>query len=98
MESLQTRTATFDTLQSVAEQLANEGYFITATGGTVANGLLLVGTRAQGDTVARPIMVVNTVAGGNGTSLSQQGYAMVGWFIKLNSDSTLAAYYEIGER
>lgn len=88
-----TATATFGTLSSVAQQLAAEGYIITAIGGTATDGLMLVGTRVQGDTTPRPILVVDTSQGESANSLFEQGYAIVGYLI----DSNGYPHY-VGER
>jgi hypothetical protein len=88
-----TATATFGTLSSVAPQLAAEGYIITALGGTATDGVILVGTRVQGDTTPRPILVVDTSQGESANSLFEQGYAIVGYLI----DSNGYPHY-VGER
>jgi len=50
---------TLDTVASVAQRLASQGYVLTAfgAGGNPVFGWLLVGTRLQGNTAARPIFV-----------------------------------------
>ncbi len=63
-------TATVGTLSSVTQQLAADGYIVTAIGGTATDGILLVGTRVQGDTAPRPIMVVHATQGGELSSLT----------------------------
>jgi len=45
--------------------LAGQGYIITAMGGNAQNGLVIIGTRVQGDTLPRPI-VVSTESGNQG--------------------------------
>lgn len=50
-------TATVDTLSSIASNLAQQGYIITAFGGNDTDGFLLVGTRVKGDTTPRPLWV-----------------------------------------
>ena len=95
---MQTATATFDTVSSVAQQLAADGYIITAMGGTAADGILLVGTRVQGDTTPRPMLIVDLASGGNTATLKDQGYAVVGDLINLDSSGNLLAEYWIGER
>ena len=47
-------TATVNDYVAQATNLAAQGYIITAVGGDPVNGLVLVGTRVQGDTLARP--------------------------------------------
>jgi len=90
---VQTASATTDTVSSVAQQLAAEGYVITALGGTTADGILLVGTRVRGDTAPRPILVTNTVEGGSSAILAEQGYAIVGFLFDSSGNQ-----YTIGER
>jgi hypothetical protein len=66
--SVSTGVATADSNAIIAAvtNLANQGYIITAMGGSAANGLVVVGTRVQGDTLARPLLVSTTAP-------SQQG-------------------------
>ncbi len=68
--------STFDAVAADAASLAAEGYAITAfgAGNGAANGLLLAGTRVQGDATPRLLEVVT-----RGTPLPQ-GYAIVGYF------------------
>jgi hypothetical protein len=54
---VQVATTTFEAMPSAAKQLAADGYIITAFGGNSTNGLVLVGTKVQGDTLPRPIIV-----------------------------------------
>jgi hypothetical protein len=96
---VQTATATFSTVSTVAQQLAADGYIITAVGGTAANGLLLVGTRVQGDTTARPILVEDVQNGGSLSKIAYGGYAVVGFLINQDASSgALLNYIWIGER
>ena len=95
---VQTATATMDTVSSVAQQLAAEGYIITAIGGTAADGILLVGTRVHGDSLARPMMVANLAADESPENIYQQGYAVVGFVYIVDSTGDLLAGYWIGER
>jgi hypothetical protein len=88
-------TASFDTLTSVASNLAAAGYIITAMGGNATDGILLVGTRVRGDTTGRPILIVPL--GGDLTPLSK-GYAVVGLAYQYNASSQLIANPWIGER
>jgi immunoglobulin I-set domain protein len=50
--------ATGDNFITEATSLAAAGYIITALGGDPTDGLILVGTRVQGDTMSRPIQFV----------------------------------------
>jgi hypothetical protein len=50
--------ATGDNFITEATNLAAAGYIITALGGDPTDGLILVGTRVQGDTMSRPIQFV----------------------------------------
>jgi hypothetical protein len=78
----QVATATLGTASTVAQGLAAQGYIITASGSAQAadgTGVLMVGTRVQGDTMARPMMVASGTQGLAGIDqLFQQGYAIVG--------------------
>ena len=53
-------TADSNVIITAITNLANQGYIITAMGGNASNGLLIMGTRVQGDTLARPIEVFTT--------------------------------------
>ena len=57
--------ATGETFITEATSLAAAGYIITAVGGDPTDGIILVGTRVQGDTMPRPIQFV-TSAGTQG--------------------------------
>jgi hypothetical protein len=78
----QVATATLRTASTVAQGLAAQGYIITASGSTQAadgTGVLMVGTRVQGDTMPRPMMIVPLAQEAAGLDqLFQQGYAIVG--------------------
>jgi len=95
---IQTATATFDTVSAVAQQLAGQGYIITAMGGTAADGILLVGTRVHGDTMPRPIKVIDVPQDGGPAVLNERGYAVVGLLYNLDNNGNLLANYWIGER
>jgi hypothetical protein len=79
--------ATFDTVGKKATDLANAGYIITALGGNHTSGLVLVGTRVQGDTMPRSTIVVTPKTGFDLGPLFQSGDAIVGYI--LNSDFSL---------
>lgn len=83
---------TVDAVAADAGSLAAEGYAITAfgAGNGAANGLMLVGTRGQGDTTPRLLEVV-TLAGG---TPPPQGYAIVGFFV----DPAAGAFRVIAEQ
>jgi hypothetical protein len=51
-------TTTGDNFVADATSLAAAGYIVTALGGDPTDGLILVGTRVQGDTMPRPIQFV----------------------------------------
>lgn len=87
----------FANLESAAQDLAANGYIITAIGGDSVNGLVLVGTRVQGNTAARPLLVVNTSANQSMAALPNGGYAIIGGLFQATSASTGNAYW-IGER
>ena len=91
--------ATLDTAAAAAQQLAREGYIITATGCSQAadgSGVVLIGTRVQGDTMARPILVGDELAGTVDPVLSQ-GYAIVAVLVKYQNSAVVLKQY-IGER
>jgi hypothetical protein len=53
-------TADSNVILAAITNLANQGYIITAMGGNASNGLLIIGTRVQGDNLSRPIEVFTT--------------------------------------
>ncbi|MHB8302403.1 MAG: immunoglobulin domain-containing protein [Acidobacteriaceae bacterium] len=57
-----------------AINLAAQGYVLTAFGGNVTDGFLLIGTKVLGDTLPRPILVASGAPIG-----STAGYAPVAW-------------------
>lgn len=63
---------------SAATNLAAEGYVLTAFGGNVTDGFLLIGTKVLGDTLPRPIIVQSSSSPpfSNG---EVAGYAPVAW-------------------
>jgi hypothetical protein len=81
-------TATASTVSSVATNLANEGYIITALGGNSTKGFLMVGTRVQGDSLARPVMVVTPTSGPDLNLLFQSGDAIVGLILNADFSNT----------
>ena len=85
-------SATYDTLATVAQNLASNGYIITAVGGETADGLLMVGTRVRGNTAARPLRVLKVLSEPTYT-LRSQGYAIVGLV-----EDPLGNLYWMGER
>lgn len=66
---------------SAATDLAAQGYVITAlgAGNSGSNGVVMVGTRRQGDTAPRDVLVQVT----NGYFSTPPGYAAVGYLIDL---------------
>lgn len=85
--------STLDTVGADASNLAAEGYIITALGGNPSDGLLLVGTRVQGDTLPRSALVTEQ----GGSDLIQffaSGHAVVGYIFNANSGT----WTWIGER
>jgi hypothetical protein len=90
---------TLDTATALAQQLASQGYIITATGSTQAadgSGIILIGTRVQGDTMPRPFIVGNLLTG-TLDPLFSQGYAIVGAVTKIQNNSLVLKNY-FGER
>lgn len=71
------RGATAATLGQVASELSGGGYIITAVGRDGAGGLLLVGTRQQGDTMARPLAIATGAE--VPADLLGRGYAIVAY-------------------
>jgi hypothetical protein len=84
-------TATFDTVGSAASDLAASGYILTAVGGNIDDGFLLIGTRVRGDTLPRPLLVV--AQGQQNSELWEAGYAIVGCLIDMDGNETF-----IGEK
>jgi len=62
---------TIDTVGDEAQQMAGQGYIITAFGGNTASGYVLIGTKVQGDSMPRPIIVSPNM------STPGKGYASV---------------------
>lgn len=91
---------TLDTATAQIQALAASGYIITATGSTQASdgsGVILIGTRVQGDIMPRPILVGDVLAG-TVDPLLAKGYAIVAVVDKYQSNYALAFKYYIGER
>lgn len=70
-------SATLDNFQTVASSLASNGYILTAIGGEVTDGLLLVGTRVKGKTNPRP-MRFQSYLNPPPVQMNIEGYAIVG--------------------
>jgi hypothetical protein len=70
--SVSTDVATADSTAIIAAiaNLASQGFIITGLGGNAANGLVIVGTRVQGDTLARPLEYLTEVSGIQGQTNS----------------------------
>jgi hypothetical protein len=93
----QVAIATFTNAGTVASSLAAQGYIITAIGDDPTNGasgVVMVGTRVQGDTQPRQILV-GPLASTEG-QITQEGYAIVG-VVQYFSGTTLNGVI-IGER
>jgi len=91
--------ATLDTATGLAQQLASQGYIITATGSTQASdgsGVILIGTRVQGDTMPRPFLVGNLLTG-TVDPLFAQGYVIVSVVTKIQNNALVLKNY-LGER
>lgn len=80
-----TVTMTLTTVGTDATNLAAAGYLITALGGNPTNGLVLVGTRVQGDSMPRPRIVVIPIRGLDLTSLFTGGDAIVGYVFRASA-------------
>jgi hypothetical protein len=90
-----TATATFDNVGTVAASLAAQGYIITAIGGDATNGVVMVGTRVQGDTMPRSILIEPSFSAAEG-DIPTGGYALVGVVNNLQNSSTTGIW--IGQR
>jgi hypothetical protein len=67
-----------DNVISTVTSMANDGYILTAFGGDITNGFILVGTRVQGDSLPRPIIAItSSTPAANGATF---GYAVVARF------------------
>jgi hypothetical protein len=82
---------------ATATNLAAEGYIITACGGNITSGFVLVGTKVWGDTLPRPIIVATQ----SNTPFSPGetvGYAMVGFVnygTEINSQGDAVSLYAV---
>jgi hypothetical protein len=81
----QVATATLDTMLAQAEDLAQQGFILTAIGGNPSDGYLLVGTRVAGDTMPRPLKAVVSPGQDVASELWSQGYAIVGFITNANN-------------
>lgn len=91
--------ATISTAISQIQALAADGYILTATGSTQAadgSGVILVGTRVQGDTMPRPLLIGDVFAGTVDPVLAQ-GYAIVA-VVDVYQNNVLVQKNYIGER
>ena len=70
-------SANLDNFQTVASNLASNGYILTAIGGESTDGLLLVGTRVKGNTTPRP-MRFQSFLNPPPVQMNIEGYAIVG--------------------
>lgn len=85
------QTATVSSVGSVATDLAQQGYIITALGGNSIDGFFLVGARVKGDTIPRPIIVEPPYL----PTTAIKGYAAVGYIADLsNTNNTIWIYEE----
>jgi hypothetical protein len=91
---VQVLPSTLVTVGADATNLAAQGYIITALGGNPSNGLLLVGTRVQGDTLPRPLLLANQAKTGL-TQFFASGDAVVGYIFSAGNGGT---WTWIGER
>jgi hypothetical protein len=84
-------SASANTLSTVAANLAQLGYLITAVGGNCTDGFLLVGTRVQGDTTPRPFEATSFRTG-------DRGFAMVGAIFIYDAASSKGSYLYFNEQ
>ena len=93
--------ATLTTATDQITQMASEGYILTASGCTQAadgSGVILIGTRVQGDTMPRPFLVGDALATPETINpLLEQGYAIVGVVNHFQNSGLILKNY-IGER
>ncbi len=86
---------------SAATKMASEGYILTAFGGNVADGYMLIGTKVHGDTLPRSVLV-DTQSNGSFTPLQQgTGYAPVAWvhyYVAGDPSGTANGKFEVYER
>jgi hypothetical protein len=91
--------ATIGTATAQIEALASQGYILTASGCTQAadgSGVVLVGTRVQGDTMPRPVMIGDLLTGTE-LAVFAQGYANVA-VVKLLLNGAPVIVNYVGER
>lgn len=91
--------STLATATGDIEALAQQGYILTASGSTQAadgSGVVLLGTRVQGDTMPRPVLV-GSVLTGTVDPVMQQGYAIVAVVNEYQGNVLVIKNY-IGER
>lgn len=91
--------STVDTAIEDIKSLAAGGYILTTTGYSGAidgSGVVLVGTRVQGDTMPRPVLVGDVLAG-TIDPVFAQGYATVAVITKYQGDAIVLKNY-VGER
>jgi beta-galactosidase len=84
-------TSSVDGAGSAAQDLASQGYIVTAFGGNGEQGMILIGTRVQGDTMPRALLVASN---GAAAQLDRDGYATVGVVFSQAHDDSIW----IGER
>ncbi len=76
---------TFDQIGAQAKLLAQNGYILTALGGSDIDGYILIGTRVSGDSLPRPMIVVSESGLPN---LRESGYAIVALLIDASGTTT----------
>jgi len=103
--------ARFGTVARDATNLARDGYIITALGGNLTEGYLLVGTRVRGQVAPRPLKIAtdsipsqpNDPAGCPGAcgavvSLAREGYAITGGILGAHDGTSRLFNIFIGEK
>jgi hypothetical protein len=102
--------ATFGTTARDATNLARSGYIITAVGGNLTDGYLLVGTRVRGQAAPRPLKIVTDSipslpnepgclgACAAVVSLAREGYAIVGGILGAHAGTSRMFNIFIGEK
>ena len=78
-------TTTYSGAAATATQMAQQGYIVTAIGGSYSNGIILVGTKVHGDALPRPLLTST----GSIQGLSANGYAIVGFLVLPTGQTSL---------
>jgi hypothetical protein len=96
-------TTPFASVTAAAQALASQGYFITAVGGNVGEGYVLVGTRVRGETAPRSLAIatdsIASLPRDNPVqALARDGYAVMGGIFDAPSGASRMFNLYIGEK